>query len=187
MYLKMVFALLTKSQYSHGRINYLLHGLSRIGLKDGLTHNHVHTFINWQCHSRHKDKSLYFTYIFFNRNKDTLWWWLDYMMIMAMMMIMMIMMMIMMINKQDTAMQSQVLYNPLKRESAWLSGNRTCKFNSLKINYWFSEHHFLPLHQDHSGQSFCVLCLCHRELSHAYDKHKPTWRLWKSHTTWQIL
>ena len=46
MYLKIVFALLTKLQYSHGRFHHLLLGLSRIGLKDGLTQNHVHTFIN---------------------------------------------------------------------------------------------------------------------------------------------
>ena len=72
MYLKIVFALLTKLQYSHGGVDHLLLGLSRIGLKDGLTQNDLHTFINWQCHSRHKDKSFYFTYIFFNRNKDTL-------------------------------------------------------------------------------------------------------------------
>ena len=69
MYLKMVFALLTKLQYSHGRVDHLLLGLSRTGIKDGLTQNHVHTFINCQRHSWHKDKSYYFTYIFFNRNR----------------------------------------------------------------------------------------------------------------------
>ena len=55
MYLKMVFALLTKSPYSHGKINYLLLGLSRTGIKDGLTQNHLHTFINIHIFNRNKD------------------------------------------------------------------------------------------------------------------------------------
>lgn len=100
MYLKIVFALLTKLLYSHGRVHHLLLGLSRIGLKDGLTQNDLHTFINWQCHSWHKDKSCYFTYIFFNRNKDMMMV-IRYNMMMMMMTTIMVMMM-MMIKKQDT-------------------------------------------------------------------------------------
>lgn len=45
MYLKIVFALLTKLQYSRGRVDHLLLGLSRTGIKDGLTQNHLHTII----------------------------------------------------------------------------------------------------------------------------------------------
>ena len=100
MYLNIVFALLTKLQYSHGGVDHLLLGLSRIGLKDGLTQNDLHTFINWQCHSRHKDKSSYFTYIFFNRNKDMMMV-IRYMMIMAMMMMMMMMIMMIMMMMID--------------------------------------------------------------------------------------
>ena len=100
MYLKMVFALLTKSQYSHGRINYLLLGLSRIGLEDGLTQNDLHTFINWQRHSRHKDKSFYFTYIFFKRNKDMMKV-IRYIMMRTMKTMTRMMITMMMMNKQD--------------------------------------------------------------------------------------
>ena len=100
MLLKIEFVLLTKSQYSHGMVHYLLFGFSRTGLKDGLTQNHVHTFINWQCHSRRKDTSFYFTYIVFNRNKDMMMV-IRYIMMMTMM-VMMMMMMMMMIKKQDT-------------------------------------------------------------------------------------
>ena len=100
MYLKMVFTLLTKSQYSHGGVDHLLLGLSRIGLKDGLTQNDLHTFINWQCHSRHKDKSFYFTYIFFKRNKDMMMG-IRYIMMRTMKTMTMMMITMMMMNKQD--------------------------------------------------------------------------------------
>ena len=100
MYLKIVFALLTKLQYSHGGVDHLLLGLSRIGLKDGLTQNDLHTFINWQCHSRHKDKSFYFTYIFFKRNKDMMKV-IRYIMMRTMKTMTMMMITMMMMNKQD--------------------------------------------------------------------------------------
>ena len=100
MYLKIVFALLTKFQYSHGGVDHLLLGLSRIGLKDGLTQNDLHTFINWQCHSRHKDKSFYFTYIFFKRNKDMMKV-IRYIMMRTMKTMTMMMITMMMMNKQD--------------------------------------------------------------------------------------
>ena len=100
VYLKIVFALLTKLQYSHGGVDHLLPGLSRIGLKDGLTQNDLHTFINWQCHSRHKDKSFYFTYIFFKRNKDMMMG-IRYIMMRTMKTMTMMMITMMMMNKQD--------------------------------------------------------------------------------------
>lgn len=100
MYLKIVFALLTKLQYSHGGVDHLLLGLSRIGLKDGSTQNDLHTFINWQCHSRHKDKSFYFTYIFFKRNKDMMKV-IRYIMMRTMKTMTMMMITMMMMNKQD--------------------------------------------------------------------------------------
>ena len=71
MYLKIVFALLTKLQYSHGRVHHLLLGLSKIGLKDGSTQNdHTPSLIGNVTHGIKIKVIILHNYIFFTRNKD---------------------------------------------------------------------------------------------------------------------
>ena len=94
-YLKIVFALLTKLRYSRGRVEHLLHGLRRTGIKDGLTQNHQQTIIK-----------VFILHTYFS---------IEIKMVIRYIMMMAMMTMMMMIKKQDTCNHRYYII-PLKGE-----------------------------------------------------------------------